>query len=191
VEGAEITPGDEFHRTNGDTRRSVGRILLLVGRLALAVIFLYAAYAKMKPPDGMPWSVGSVKTSLAMFALGVDSYNMLPPWAVTPVAYWLPPFELVLGLWLLSGMALRFSSLVSALLVASFILVMVLAYQRGLTISCGCFGPGEQVGPRTLIRDGLLFLPLALGVMIGAFVTRRKPNANAASTAIPPAHSAE
>ena len=176
---------------NSDTRRRVGRILLLGARLALAVIFLSAAYAKMKPMGSMPWSVGSVKTSLAMFALGVDSYNMLPPWAVSPVAYLLPPFELVLGLWLLSGMALRLSSLVSALLVTSFILVMVSAYQRGLTISCGCFGPGEQVGPGTLIRDGLLFLPLAIGVMIGAFVTRRKPSANAASTAIPPAHSAE
>ena len=165
----------------------MGRILLLVGRLALAVIFIYAAYAKMKPTGSMPWSAGSVKTSLAMFALGVDSYNMLPPWAVSPVAYLLPPFELVLGLWLLSGIGLRFSSLVSALLVGTFILVMVSAYERGLTISCGCFGPGEQVGPRTLIRDGLLFFPLALGVMIGAFVTRRKPNANAASTAIPQA----
>jgi uncharacterized membrane protein YphA (DoxX/SURF4 family) len=165
---------DELHRMNGDTHRKVGRMLLLVGRLALAAIFLYAAYAKMKPPDGMAWSMGSVKTSLAMFALGVDSYNMLPPWAVSPVAHLLPPFELVLGLWLLSGIGLRVSSLVSALLVASFIVVMVSAYQRGLTISCGCFGPGEQVGPRTLIHDGLLFFPLALGVMIGAFVTRRK-----------------
>ncbi|MBZ5502841.1 MAG: DoxX family membrane protein [Acidobacteriia bacterium] len=176
---------------NKEARGKVGRILLLVGRLALAVIFLYAAYAKMKPAGTMPWSVASVRTSLAMFALGVDSYNMLPPWAVSPVAYLLPPFELFLGLWLLSGIGLRFSSLVSALLVGGFVGVMVSAYERGLTISCGCFGPGEQVGPRTLIRDGLLFLPLALGVMIGAFVTGRKPSASAASTEIPAAHSAE
>lgn len=170
---------------NSDTRRRVGRVLLLVGRLALAMIFLFAAYAKMKPPDGMPWSAGSVRTSLAMFAMGVDSYNMLPPWAVSPVANLLPPFEMLLGLWLLSGIGLRFSSLVAALLVASFVLVMVSAYERGLTISCGCFGPGEPVGPQTLIRDGLLFLPLALGVMIGAFVTRRKSVTDASSAAIP------
>ncbi len=175
---------------NKDTRRRVGRTLLLVGRLALAVIFLYASYAKMKPAGAMPWSVGSVRTSLAMFAMGVDSYEMLPPWAVGPVANLLPPLELVLGLWLLSGIGLRFSSMVSALLVSGFVAVMVTAYERGLTISCGCFGPGEQVGPKTLIRDGLLFLPLALGVMIGAFVTRRKPNASAASP-VAPEHSAE
>lgn len=174
-----------------DARAKLGRFLLLAGRVALAVIFIFAAYAKMKPPDGMSWSVGSIRTSLAMFAMGVDSYNMLPPWAVSPVANLLPPFELLLGLWILSGIGLRFSSLVAALLVASFVLVMVSAYERGLTISCGCFGPGEQVGPQTLIRDGLLFLPLALGVMIGAFVTRRKPNANSASTGIPSAHSVE
>lgn len=153
----------------------IGRILLIVGRIALGAIFLYAAYAKMKPPTGMPWSVGSIRTALAMFAMGVDSYQMLPPWAVNPVAQLLPPVELVLGLWLVSGIALRFSSLISALLIGAFIIAMFSAYRRGLTISCGCFGPGEQIGPKRLIQDGLLFLPLALAVTFGAFWTHRKP----------------
>jgi hypothetical protein len=149
---------------SSERRGRLGRILLLVGRFALAAIFLVAAYAKMKPQAGMPWSTASVRVSLAMFAMGVDSYQMLPPWAVSPVAHALPIFELVLGL----------SSLVSTLAVSGFIFVLVSAYRRGLTISCGCFGPGEQIGPKTLIRDGLLFLPLALAVTIGAFLIRRK-----------------
>ena len=191
VERAVTAPKEEQRLMNRDARGKLGRILLLAGRVALAVIFIFAAYAKMKPPDGMPWSAGSVKTSLAMFAMGVDSYQMLPPWAVSPVAQLLPPAELVLGLWLVSGLALRLSSLISTLLICVFIIAMASAYERGLTISCGCFGPGEQIGPKRLIQDGLLFLPLAIAVMIGAFVTRRKPNANAASTAVPSAHSAE
>jgi uncharacterized membrane protein YphA (DoxX/SURF4 family) len=174
-----------------DARGSVGRLLLLAGRIALAAIFLLAAYAKLKPQAGMPWSLASVNTSLSMFAMGVDSYQMLPPWAVSPFAHLLPPFELVLGLWLLSGIGLRFSSVLSTLAVCAFILAMVSAYRRGLTISCGCFGPGEQIGPKTFIRDGLLFLPLSLGVTAGAFLVRRKPDGASVPEATPTAQSAE
>jgi uncharacterized membrane protein YphA (DoxX/SURF4 family) len=156
---------------------SISRILLLVGRVILAAIFLVAAYAKMKPQAGMPWTVGSVRVSLSMFAMGVDSYQLMPPWAVNAVAFLLPPFELLMGLWLLSGVALRFSSLIASVMIVGFIVAMWSAYERGLTISCGCFGPGELIGPKTLIRDGLEYLPLALAVLVGAFLIHRKPRA--------------
>jgi uncharacterized membrane protein YphA (DoxX/SURF4 family) len=168
-----MTAGDPS-RANETSSRKVSRVSLIAGRAILAAIFLFAAYAKMKPQGAMPWSVHSVKTSLSMFAMGVDSYQMLPPWAVSPFAHFLPIFELVLGLWLLSGFALRAASIVSTLSVLAFIAAMWSAYHRGLTISCGCFGPGEQIGRLTLIRDGLIFLPLALAVMIGAFLIRRR-----------------
>jgi len=155
-----------------DGRRRLGRILLLVGRIALAVIFLAAAYAKLKPQTGMPWSVASVKTSLAMFAMQVDSYRMLSVSGVRWVSHLLPPFELFLGLWLLSGIALPFSSLVTTLLIGGFFSVMVRTYALGLEVSCGCFGPGEQLGAKTLIRDGSL-LALSLAVTIGAFLIQR------------------
>jgi uncharacterized membrane protein YphA (DoxX/SURF4 family) len=159
-----------------ETRGKLGRILLIIGRVVLAAIFLLAAFAKMKPQPGMPWTYGSIHTSLSMFAMGVDSYQMLPPWAVSPFAHFLPPFELLLGLWLLSGYGLRLSGLVSTALIGAFIIAMYSAYKRGLTISCGCFGPGAQIGPTDLIRDGLIFLPLAIAVTIGAFLVRRKRN---------------
>ncbi|HYL68878.1 MAG TPA: MauE/DoxX family redox-associated membrane protein [Candidatus Limnocylindria bacterium] len=154
-------------------RTSFSRILLLVGRVALAGIFLVAAYAKLKPQGGMAWSAGSVKTSLAMFAMQVDSYQMLSVKAVNFVAHALPPFELFLGLWLLSGIALRFSSLISTLLLGGFFSVMVRTFSLGLEVSCGCFGPGEQIGTKTLLRDGSL-LALSLAVCIGAFLIRRE-----------------
>jgi uncharacterized membrane protein YphA (DoxX/SURF4 family) len=157
---------------SNEARASLGRILLLVGRIALAAIFLVAAYAKLKPQGGMHWSAASVKTSLAMFAMQVDSYQMLPETAVNAVAHLLPPFELVLGLWLLSGIALPFSSLITTLLIGGFFSVMVRTYALGLEVSCGCFGPGEQLGAKTLIRDGSL-LALSLAVTVGAFLMRR------------------
>lgn len=157
------------------SRARTGRILLIVGRIVLAAIFLAAGVSKLKPLTGMPWTVASVKTSLAMFAMGVDSYQILPPWAVSPLAHFLPFFEIVLAIWLLSGFALRVSSLLSTLAICVFIYAMFSAWRRGLTINCGCFGQGgAPIGPKDMMRDGLLFLPLSLAVFIGSIFASRK-----------------
>jgi uncharacterized membrane protein YphA (DoxX/SURF4 family) len=156
-----------------EPRGNLGRILLLAGRLALAAIFLFAAYAKMKPQIAVPWSVASVKTSLSMFAMQVDSFQLLSQSAVNFVAHSLPPFELFLGLWLLSGIFLRYSALVATLLLGGFLTVIIRTYVAGLEINCGCFGPGEKIGPRNIVQDGS-FLALGLAVTIGAFLIRRK-----------------
>jgi methylamine utilization protein MauE len=43
---------------------------------------------------------------------------------------------------------------------------MIISYARGLAIDCGCFGPGEALGPKTLLRDAsLLALAIALAVL--------------------------
>ena len=150
-----------------------GRILLVIGRVALAVMFIYAAYAKLKPQTSMPWSAGSLRVSISMFAMQVDSYQLLPTWGVNLVAHLLPPFELFLGLWVLSGIALRFSGLTTTLLLGGFSVGLTRAYLLGQEISCGCFGPGERIGRKRLAIEGV-FLALALGVTIGAFLIHRR-----------------
>lgn len=113
----------------------------------------------------------------------VDAYQILPPSGVRLASQLLPFFELFLGLWILSGIGLRFSSLLSILAFCGFIGAIAWAYHRDLIIPCGCgIGPDEQVGPRALIRDGLAFLPLAIAVTVGSFRTRRK----SVSTAVLP-----
>ena len=156
-----------------EARENSRRIFLLVGRLAFAATFLFAAYAKLKPQAAMPWSVASVKTSLSMFAMQVDSYQLLPPQAVSAAAHWLPFIELALGLWLLSGLWLRYSSLFTTLLLGGFFALMVRTYASGLEINCGCFGPGEKLGVKSLIRDGSL-LGFSLAVTVCAFLSKRK-----------------
>lgn len=154
------------------SQSSIGRVLLIGGRVALALIFIYAAYAKMKPPANLRWTVGDVRIALSMFAMEIDSFQLLPTWGVNFVAHTLPPFELLLGIWLLSGIALRYSALITTLLLAAFFGVLIHAYAVGQEISCGCFGPGEHIGPeRLLIESG--FLGLALAVTIGAFLVER------------------
>jgi uncharacterized membrane protein YphA (DoxX/SURF4 family) len=168
--------------TANETRGSVARTLLILGRLVLAAIFLVAAYAKLKPQAAVPWSSASIKTSLSLFAMQVDSYQLLPPQLVSPLAHLLPPFELFLGLWLLSGVFLPYSALVTTLLIGAFFATQVRTYRAGLEINCGCFGPGERLGPKTLLHDGA-FLALALAVTIGAFLLARKRREESAPVA--------
>ena len=171
---------------------SLGRALLIIGRLALAGVFLFAAYAKMKPQAAMSWSSASINTSLSMFAMQVDSYQLLPPQLVSPAAHFLPPFELFLGIWMLSGFLFRYSALMTTLLLGAFFAMMVRTYKMGLEINCGCFGPGERLGVGTLLRDGSL-LALALAVTVGAFFLSRRKRENVspsvpASTVSTPQH---
>ena len=170
---------------------SAGRILLLFGRIALAGILLFAAYAKLKPPvPGMRWSKASVKTSIAMFAMNVDSFQMLAtPHQVSVVAHLLPFCELGLGLWLLSGILLRFSSVIAMLVFGGFFTLIVRTYMLGLEINCGCFGPGEKLGPRNLLVDGSL-LALAVAVTLGAFFLSRKRGGEGAPSSAPAAEGA-
>jgi putative oxidoreductase len=136
--------------------------LLLVARVIMGIIFVYAAYTKM------PW-----KQPAAFFAMTIDSYQVLPPWAVILVAKILPWFELALGFFLLVGWPLLFVSTLATLVLAGFFSLMVHTYAKGLEINCGCFGPGEHLGPKSLARDGLL-LALSLGVTICAFLRHRR-----------------
>ena len=162
------------------SRWTVSRVLLLLGRLALAVVFLAAAYGKLRPQNAVPWTLASLKItpaslglSMTFFAMQVDSYQLLPPRMVSPFAHALPWIELSLGILLLTGFALRYVSLASALLLALFYGVVIRSYALHLAINCGCFGPNEKLDSWTLVRDGCLFA-LGVAVTIGAFVVHRR-----------------
>jgi hypothetical protein len=57
---------------------------------------------------------------------------------------------------LIAGIWLRHVSIVAAAILGLFFTVMVVSYFRGAGIDCGCFGVGEPLSARTLIRDGVL-----------------------------------
>ncbi len=135
------------------------RWLLMVLRVFIGAVFAYAAYTKLRDP----WT---------LFAMSIDAYQMFPDWMVTFVARTLPWFELILGLALIGGIALRWSSTVAAALMLAFFAIMATGYARGLQVDCGCFGPGEQLGPKTLLRDGAL---LAAAIALAVLSMRRKP----------------
>ena len=146
------------------------RGLLVLGRVALGLIFTYAAHAKLHFEG--EWHLRDYHF---FFAMAIDSYKMLPLSAVQLLARVLPWFELALGVLLIAGVGLRWiGSLTSGLLLV-FIGAMTRAKILGLEINCGCFGNNEKLGTATLLRDSSLLL-LALAVTIGAFLVKnRKP----------------
>ncbi len=149
------------------------RAVIWIGRLVLAGIFIYAGYAKIflpimhpRPPIGL---------ALSFFALQVDSYQILAPWAVNFVAHTLPFAEIGLGLLLLIGWKLRIWATLNTLLILGFFVAVTRSYALGMQINCGCFATPEPLTLMTVIRDGLL-AALAVLMTVFAFMEARKPH---------------
>jgi uncharacterized membrane protein YphA (DoxX/SURF4 family) len=148
--------------------RAWPRVLLVVGRVALGAVFLYAAYSKLYF-DGA-WHLRDYQF---FFAMAIDSYKMLPLMVVKWMASILPWFELLLGGLLIAGAGVRWVGSITSVLLLVFIGAMTRAKILGLEINCGCFGNNEKLGWATLARDSSLLI-LALAVTIGAFLIKRR-----------------
>jgi len=135
------------------------RMLMLLGRVGLGAVFLYAAYTKLR----VPW---------AIFAMSINSYQILPEPLVIFIARVLPWLELVLGALLIVGWQLRYVATATSALLLGFFVIMLRAYFKGLGIDCGCFGVGEALSAQTLARDGIL-VAVSLALTVAAFLRER------------------
>jgi uncharacterized membrane protein YphA (DoxX/SURF4 family) len=100
----------------------------LAARFALATVFLLAGAAKL--------------SALPQFTSGVEKFELLPARLVRPVAYSIPPLELVSGLLLAFGIGIRVIAGLLALVLAGFTIAVSAALVERKTIDCECFGPG-------------------------------------------------
>lgn len=143
-------------------RELTARRALLVGRLALAAIFLYSGYAKLSEP----W---------LQFVVSLEGFKLLPESWLEPVARTMPWCEVVLGAALLTGVLTRWFALIGTLMLATFMGAAASAFFRGLEVDCGCFGSGgAPLGPVWFAQHGSMVL-LAIAVTVGAFLLARKP----------------
>ena len=152
------------------------RAVALVLRLALGAIFAFAAWVKLKDP-----------ISRALFAIDLDAYKIIPLRYVQTVALAVPVAELVFAAVLIVSavgvmlrpenralkIGLRLSSVLVCLSLAVFIGAMSWAKLSGKNIDCGCFGPGEKISWKTMVRDGSMLAGAAF-VTWTAFMPRRK-----------------
>jgi uncharacterized membrane protein YphA (DoxX/SURF4 family) len=132
-------------------------VLGLLARFGLAAIWFISGIAKAVDP----------RTTL----VAVRAYQLFPDFVAELLAAVLPYFEIALGLLLLLGLATRLAAVLSAVLLVAFIAGVISAAARGLSIDCGCFGGGGDVGSdqtaytAEILRD-LGFLLLA-GYLVG------------------------
>jgi hypothetical protein len=95
------------------------------GRVCVGLVFLVAATQKAGH-----WRI--------LFGV-VANYRLLPRMMVVPAAALLPPLEMAVGLLLQSAMALPWTLLAAALLLALFAVAMAINLRRGRGfIDCGC-----------------------------------------------------
>lgn len=125
-------------------------IIPLVARLALAALFIIAGALKLGHADDLASVVSA-------FSLG------LPGPLVAFIAVALPPFEVLLGIYLAGGWFLPQSSAAATLLILAFIAAIASVVARGITAPCGCFGSADTAPATwlTVLRDVLFVVPAA------------------------------
>lgn len=117
----------------------------LLARLFLGGVLIWAGAVK----------VGHPLTSQR----AVQAYEIMPAELAGYIGLALPFVEIVLGALLVLGLLTRPVAVVSTLLMVVFVAAIAQAWARGLTIDCGCFGGGGQVGadetgyPQEIARD--------------------------------------
>jgi uncharacterized membrane protein YphA (DoxX/SURF4 family) len=143
------------------SRSKVLGIVVLLLRFVLAGIFIYAGYVKLRDP----WQ---------LFAASIASYEIIPMGMAEIVAKAFPWVEVAIGVGLLIGWRLLpAAAAATSLLLVFFNVMLWRAFLQGKEIDCGCFGPGEALTWKTLVRDGSMLLG-ALLVAWWVFLGRRK-----------------
>ncbi len=104
--------------------------ILLVVRIILGVVFLISSYSKLKDPIG--------------FTQAIENYKISGTFLSRWVAVFIPSLELILAIFLISGVWIRETFITTTLLFILFDIMLFQAYLRGLDISCGCFGTSHS-----------------------------------------------
>src|SRR5262245_30422357 len=116
------------------TTESQGRVaqwlpwLSLVDRVVLGIVWIYSVSFKLSHPT--------------TFERAIRAYRLVPEAAVVPIAFGVPVFEVVVGLFFLIGLGVRVAAVISLVRMVIFTAAIVSAWARGLQIDCGCFGGG-------------------------------------------------
>jgi len=126
---------------------------ILIVRVVIGLIFIVAGAAK----------VGHA----AEFAAQIAGFRILPQVVIAPMALALPFLEILLGGYLIIGLFTRAAAWIAVILFATFDLAIASAVVRGMTVSCGCFGPNDKtVTTWAEVARDAVFVLLALVVAL-------------------------
>lgn len=124
------------------------RFALAALRVALGVIFVYAATTKL--------------ADVRQFAEEIANYQLLPAAAVPAFAAAVMGIELCAGTMLIVGAFTRAAATVIGALLVVFIVGLSQALVRGVDLRCGCFGGAEPATWGTVARDVVMLAAAGL-----------------------------
>ena len=136
------------------------KYLLLIIRIILGFIFIYAGAEKISDPEA--------------FAISISNYRLLPTAAINFFAIILPWIELVAGILLIFGIAVKENSSILFSMLLVFTIAIVISLFRGLSIDCGCFGKGTQIGLYKLGENTLMIIGNILLMIFGSDLFKLK-----------------
>jgi uncharacterized membrane protein YphA (DoxX/SURF4 family) len=139
------------------------RAVLMVFRLALGGLFVYAGAVKALAPLD--------------FAQSIRNYQLVGPSLSFLAALVLPWLEILAGAFLVAGVWKRGAALVVSALLVFFIILTVVTMARGLDIDCGCFGAIDRKAGLGVILEDLAMLYLGLCILL-AHADRHGSRAN-------------
>jgi len=126
------------------------RIIL---RFGFGILLIFSSYAKIIHP----WE----------FSFDVENYRVVGEGLSRLTAVWLPYLELILALFLISGLWIKAVVVINYLLMQAFFVLVLQAYIRGLDINCGCFNPGgESTIGIIKIMENIILLGLSVILLL-------------------------
>jgi putative oxidoreductase len=129
--------------------------VVLLLRVVLGAILVWAGAAK----------IGHA----AEFAAQIAGFRLLPQPVVAPLALLLPFLEILTGGYLILGLFTRAAAWVAVGMFAAFDGAIASAVVRGMTVSCGCFGPNDRtVTTWAEVARDAVFVLLAVVVALRA-----------------------
>ncbi len=144
--------GKKMSAGSGNRFAGLRKYVKISLRVFFGAVFVYAGTMKALDPLD--------------FAADISRYHILPEFAVIPLAYFLPFFEIFSGLAVASGVLLSSGLVATLLLLGIFIAALISAWFRGLDIQCGCFGQGGGASVQFALLRNLVLLAVGAGLYI-------------------------
>jgi uncharacterized membrane protein YphA (DoxX/SURF4 family) len=128
------------------------RTALLVFRIVLGGLFVYAGFVKVFAPLD--------------FAQDIRNYDLVGQAPSFIAAVVLPWLEILAGVALVAGIWKHGAALVISGLLVFFIALTVVTMIRGLDVDCGCFGAIDRKAGLSVILEDLAMLYLGLCLLL-------------------------
>ncbi len=130
------------------------KYFLFLIRITISYIFVYAGAVKISDTEA--------------FAISISDYRLLPVSTINFFAIILPWLEIIAGILLLFGIAVKENSTIIFAMISIFTVAIIISLFRGLSIDCGCFGKGTQIGLMKLGENLLMIVGLLILIVYGS-----------------------